>query len=159
MDPLRIYIHEEGLTRISTHAYSLKNIKDRFAHLTNYSINKKSALFAPAKEAETPGRSPRKVDSSAEDGPSLECEVEAEGQSAGEAGGSTETEGFKWSLKAFRKWLEAREGVEISNKTFQAIDDVVVKTIIAAEPELSHSLHTGSPVAYLPNRLVRAIHH
>ena len=42
VDPLRVYIFKEGLTRISTSKYSLKNIGDRFAHLTNYSINKKS---------------------------------------------------------------------------------------------------------------------
>jgi hypothetical protein len=40
VDPLRVYIHDEGLTRISTSKYSLKNLDNKFAHLTNYSINK-----------------------------------------------------------------------------------------------------------------------
>ncbi len=42
IDPLRIYVHDEGLTRISTVKYTLKNLKNRFIHLTNYSVNKKN---------------------------------------------------------------------------------------------------------------------
>ena len=42
VDPMRVYIFQDGLARFSTKDYSLKNIGDRFAHLTNYSINKKS---------------------------------------------------------------------------------------------------------------------
>jgi len=45
VDPLRVYIHDEGLTRISTSKYSLKNLDNKFAHLTNYSINKKADVF------------------------------------------------------------------------------------------------------------------
>jgi hypothetical protein len=45
VDPLRVYVHNEGLTRISTERYSLKDTGNRFAHLTNYSINKKSDKF------------------------------------------------------------------------------------------------------------------
>lgn len=48
VDPLRVYIHDEGLTRISTSKYSLKNLDNRFAHLTNYSINKKADTFKAA---------------------------------------------------------------------------------------------------------------
>ena len=48
VDPLRVYVHSEGLTRISTAKYSLNNTSDRFAHLTNYSINKKADNFAAA---------------------------------------------------------------------------------------------------------------
>lgn len=33
VDPLRIYVHQEGLTRFSTVAYSLRNTKNRFALL------------------------------------------------------------------------------------------------------------------------------
>ena len=55
-----------------------------------------------------------------------------------------EQEGFKWSLKTFRKFLSDREGAAAAAKAFRDIDDVVVKTIVAAEPELTHSLHTGA---------------
>ena len=118
-DPLRVYVHEEGLTRISTRDYSLKNIKDRFAHLTNYSINKKASNFVAADEAKV---SP----STAENG-------NFEG----------EREGFKWSLPAFKRWLAEQESVAVMERTMKKIHDVIAKTVIAAEPDLSHSLHSS----------------
>jgi tubulin polyglutamylase TTLL4 len=38
---------EEGLTRFATHKYStnLKEVKKRFVHLTNFSVNKHSKHF------------------------------------------------------------------------------------------------------------------
>ena len=75
-----MYVHSEGLTRLSTSNYSLKNIDNKFAHLTNYSINKKSETFKAA---------------------SVDC------------GGEFETEGFKWSLGAFRRWLAQKESPEV----------------------------------------------
>lgn len=45
MEPLRVYLFEEGLVRLSTKKYSLKNLRSRFTHLTNYSINKRSGSF------------------------------------------------------------------------------------------------------------------
>jgi len=44
VDPLRIYLYDEGLCRISTHKYTTKK-NSRFVHLTNYSVNKKSKHF------------------------------------------------------------------------------------------------------------------
>jgi Tubulin-tyrosine ligase family len=79
VDPLRVYIHEEGLTRLSTSEYALDNIDNKFAHLTNYSINKKAEQFKTAP-------------------------VDGEG---------SDTDGFKWSLAAFRKWLAVKESPEV----------------------------------------------
>lgn len=45
MEPLRVYLFEEGLVRLSTKRFTLKNLRSRFAHLTNYSINKRSGSF------------------------------------------------------------------------------------------------------------------
>jgi hypothetical protein len=46
MDPWRIYIYNEGLARFASEDYNPVNIKsNKFAHLTNYSINKKSEKF------------------------------------------------------------------------------------------------------------------
>ena len=46
IDPLRIYVYNEGLTRFATEKYKLTNCKtNRFAHLTNYSINKRNEKF------------------------------------------------------------------------------------------------------------------
>ena len=47
-DPLRIYIHEEGLARFATEAYQdpdPNNKTNRYMHLTNYAINKLNTNF------------------------------------------------------------------------------------------------------------------
>ncbi|RLN91151.1 hypothetical protein BBJ28_00017594 [Nothophytophthora sp. Chile5] len=51
MDPLRIYLFQEGITRFCTAPYSLQNPSNRFAHLTNYAINKASAGFVENADA------------------------------------------------------------------------------------------------------------
>jgi tubulin polyglutamylase TTLL5 len=48
IDPLRLYVYEEGLVRLATCKYSapmMNNKKNKFIHLTNYSINKHSSNF------------------------------------------------------------------------------------------------------------------
>ena len=46
LDPLRIFIYNEGLARFATEKYCLKNSKlIKFIHLTNYSVNKKNKNF------------------------------------------------------------------------------------------------------------------
>ena len=43
-EPLKIYVFKEGLARFATHQYKDNAEKqDKFMHLTNYSINKKSS--------------------------------------------------------------------------------------------------------------------
>ncbi len=43
-DPLRVYVYNDGLVRFATEPYSLdpKNLKKKYVHLTNFSINKKA---------------------------------------------------------------------------------------------------------------------
>ena len=48
IQPLTIFVHNEGLVRIASHRYenpTKKNIHDTQMHLTNYSINKNNANF------------------------------------------------------------------------------------------------------------------
>lgn len=45
IDPLRIYVYKEGLTRFATSQYSNEEISNRFVHLTNYSVNKANPEF------------------------------------------------------------------------------------------------------------------
>lgn len=56
-DPLRVYLFHDGLVRFCTEKYStaMKNIKNRFAHLTNYSVNKKSQKFDKNQDAQQDG--------------------------------------------------------------------------------------------------------
>ncbi len=47
VDPLRVYVYQEGLARFATQEYKApsqnpKNIDNLFMHLTNYAIQKKS---------------------------------------------------------------------------------------------------------------------
>eukprot|EP00304_Pavlova_gyrans_P002572 CAMPEP_0206047614 /NCGR_PEP_ID=MMETSP1466-20131121/21693_1 /ASSEMBLY_ACC=CAM_ASM_001126 /TAXON_ID=44452 /ORGANISM="Pavlova gyrans, Strain CCMP608" /LENGTH=453 /DNA_ID=CAMNT_0053422633 /DNA_START=29 /DNA_END=1386 /DNA_ORIENTATION=- len=55
-DPLRLYVFEEGLARFATQPYSSTasrtNAKNKLAHLTNYSLNKKSGAFVRNTDAE-----------------------------------------------------------------------------------------------------------
>ena len=47
-DPLRVYIHKEGLVRLATEPYitpTSSNLSDVCMHLTNYAINKTSSKF------------------------------------------------------------------------------------------------------------------
>ena len=45
-EPLRIYVHQEGLARFASETYTQKiNKQNKFMHLTNYSINKKNDKF------------------------------------------------------------------------------------------------------------------
>ena len=47
IQPLVVYLYDEGLVRLCTKKYSItkKNLKDLFVHLTNYSINKDNEDF------------------------------------------------------------------------------------------------------------------
>ena len=47
LNPLRIYLYQDGLARFCADKFSLSEdqLDNRFAHLTNYSINKKSKRF------------------------------------------------------------------------------------------------------------------
>ena len=46
INPLRIYIYEEGLVRFASEKYDTTDLKNVFSHLTNYSINKKHVTQA-----------------------------------------------------------------------------------------------------------------
>lgn len=47
-DPLKVYLFRDGLVRFASMKYSQdsEDLADRYVHLTNYSINKKSATYA-----------------------------------------------------------------------------------------------------------------
>jgi hypothetical protein len=44
-EPLRIYVYDEGLARFASEQYTTTAKNNKFAHLTNYSINKKNSKF------------------------------------------------------------------------------------------------------------------
>eukprot|EP00090_Calanus_glacialis_P043063 TRINITY_DN7623_c0_g1_i2.p1 TRINITY_DN7623_c0_g1~~TRINITY_DN7623_c0_g1_i2.p1 ORF type:complete len:740 (-),score=223.94 TRINITY_DN7623_c0_g1_i2:33-2252(-) len=54
LNPLRIYLYDDGLVRFASNKYTNESSKvhDVFTHLTNYSINKKSASYLSNEEAQ-----------------------------------------------------------------------------------------------------------
>ena len=52
MDPLKIYIYNEGLVRFASEPYQAGLKGSKFSHLTNYSINKKNENFVQNKNSE-----------------------------------------------------------------------------------------------------------
>lgn len=44
-EPLTIYLYDEGLVRFATSPYNTKDTKAKFAHLTNFSVNKKNSNY------------------------------------------------------------------------------------------------------------------
>lgn len=52
--PLKVYVYQNGLVRFATEKYNLnpKNINHKYIHLTNFSINKKSAKFVKHNEGD-----------------------------------------------------------------------------------------------------------
>ncbi|CAM9316298.1 unnamed protein product, partial [Choristocarpus tenellus] len=116
----KVYLFEEGLVRLSTKRYNLKNLKSRFTHLTNYSINKKSEHFkAPGSE---------------------DNDTEAQ----------ADTSANKWALTLFWKHLDSTVGKKKREEVVErSIDDVVLRTMVAADGDMathSHQLvrHRGS---------------
>ena len=54
INPLRVYIHEEGLARFCTEPYkkpTASNMDNLFMHLTNFAINKESAAYQAGEES------------------------------------------------------------------------------------------------------------
>jgi len=56
VDPLRVYLYEEGLTRFATEEYTNdpEKIGNNFIHLTNFSINRESEKFVNNSNPEEP---------------------------------------------------------------------------------------------------------
>jgi tubulin polyglutamylase TTLL6/13 len=55
-DPMRVYIHREGLTRLATQPYrapTVSNIDDMCMHLTNYAVNKLNPNFVFNEDEQT----------------------------------------------------------------------------------------------------------
>lgn len=113
-DPLKVYINDEGLVRLATERYSAKfdTLENRTMHLTNYSINKASPSFVQNRDGQDGGRCLGRCDSE-----------------LGEASPPS-----KWSLRELRAHFRER-GIDY-DAVIAGIKDIVVKTLIAAEPPI-----------------------
>ena len=55
IEPLRIYVFKEGLARFATETYNTTDKNNKYCHLTNYSINKKSESYVKTNNADDDG--------------------------------------------------------------------------------------------------------
>jgi tubulin polyglutamylase TTLL4 len=110
-DPLKAYVFKEGLARFSTHNYTMKKLNSRFAHLTNYSVNKKSKHFVAPSAGGINGDN------------------------------NSDMEGSKWSLTALWRYLTQKEGKDAVSATQEAVRALIVKTLVAGEGEVAPLAH------------------
>lgn len=152
-DPLKAYLNSEGLVRLATERYdpSVRKLRSRTMHLTNYSVNKHAAAYvrdgdgrsrAAAGHGHGHGRAAR-----------AGCEEASEEERGGEeGGGSSESAGSgaeaaparasKWSLQQLREHFAA-ESLDFE-LMMARIKDLAVKALIAVEPAIVSAWHQGA---------------
>ena len=111
VDPLRIWLFEEGLARFATTPYkkpNASNLHKVTQHLTNYAINCQSSSF----------------------------QFNSGGVESG-------TVGSKRTLTWFRSWLNQTYGEGTSNIVWGSIIDMIIKTLIAAQPHLARTYRSA----------------
>jgi tubulin polyglutamylase TTLL4 len=116
-EPMKAYFFQDGLVRLATQQYSTAkgNLKKRYVHLTNYSVNKKADTYVKNKgEKQTP--------------------EQVEAAKAEEAKEEME---FKWSLKQLKEEWE-KMGISYAD-IFAKIKDLCVKTLMSVEPVICSS--------------------
>lgn len=117
VNPLRVFLYEDGLARFATNPYvsaQRGDIGDLFTHLTNYSINKTSANFCAARNGE----------------PDDQIEVEEPLQ---------HKRTFQQVLRVIQK--QGRDVTELKRR----IEDLVVKTMTTGQNYLSQVYSTLHP--------------
>jgi tubulin polyglutamylase TTLL6/13 len=117
LNPLRIYIHEQGLARFATEPYEKpkpSNISNMYVHLTNYAINKMNSKFMQNNKK-------KKDDEYGDYGDY--------GDDYDDEYGDEEETGHKRSLFAILKIIYEKGGDP--DKIMDEIKDIVVKTIIS----------------------------
>ena len=128
-EPLKAYIFKEGLVRLATQPYTTNknSLKQRFVHLTNYSVNKKAENYSKNKKTDTvtmfdslgtPGTNADKADPKA-------------AQTATTTDEEEQMES-KWSLKMLKDEYE-KMGIDYG-EVYANIKDVCIKTLMSVEP-------------------------
>jgi len=106
-DPLRVFLYNDGLVRLSTEPYASPqdtNIEQLYMHLTNYSINKHSENYEKCESNES---------------------------------------GSKRSIKFLNQYL--RENDYDTTQLWRSITDMIIKTMVLAEPHILHAYRMCRP--------------
>lgn len=157
-DPLKIYLNSEGLVRLATEKYttSPKLLHCRTMHLTNYSINKHAEKYVQNMDMQSPRDSaqdfdegsPTHVQSIREVNYKQDVESDADDFGCTDAGlqGCPDSAGHrfhsKWSLQELRDFFK-QERLDF-NLMMSRIKDVIIKSLIAVEPEIANAWHQGA---------------
>ena len=65
------------------------------------------------------------------------------GFAIGEDAASGGASGSKWSLRAYKRRLRELLGKDEAGRVWQAVDELIVKTLIAVEPTLTEAIETS----------------
>ena len=116
VDPIKLYIYEDGLVRFATEEFSLseEHLKDKFRHLTNYRFDLENSNISRVYFCTF---SVNKNNENFEYNESPE-----------------ECYGHKWSLRSFWKYLES-EGVDWQ-RVWRRIKMACVKTFMCGHPDI-----------------------
>ena len=109
--PLVIYLHREGLLRLASEPYTMSDLSNPRVHLTNYAVNKASAVHADGR-------------------PRLDSEQPLQP---------------KMGLDDFDRQLVSDVGEVRAQAVWLAVDEVIVKTLLAAEPTMGQAAATYVP--------------
>ncbi|KAG1711843.1 hypothetical protein DVH05_009085 [Phytophthora capsici] len=108
-DPLRIYLFNDGLVRFCTEKYSTSKsaLQNPFGHLTNYSINKRNAAAFQKNQDDPQADETHALSSS------------------------------KWSIQMLFNFLKDQGKAQEVENFQQALEELIVKTLIAVEEKLA----------------------
>mmetsp|Transcript_24066 Transcript_24066/g.55945 ORF Transcript_24066/g.55945 Transcript_24066/m.55945 type:complete len:753 (-) Transcript_24066:67-2325(-) len=140
LDPLKVYLNSEGLVRIATERYSTNasTLGTRTMHLTNYSVNKHAEGYVKNLDGMEQHQQPPAAE--AEEG---EAELDYAAPEEQEQAASAEAfSSSKWSFEELRKHF-VKTGQDY-DAMMSRIKDLIIKTLLAAEPTMLGVLHTGA---------------
>lgn len=131
VDPLRIYIHKEGMARFCTEKYvkpKQSNLYQVYSHLTNYSLNKKNENF------QNPDDFNACIDQ-------VENDEKSEQEAVDRSEMPENDKGSKRSLSSIYRDIEKMgySTTELKNQ----IDNIICLTIGSVQPFLAHNYHTA----------------
>lgn len=128
VDPLRIYIHKEGMARFCTEKYvkpKQSNLNQVYSHLTNYSLNKFNENF----------QNPDEFNKCVEQFDSSKKEI---------IDRSEMPENDKGSKRSLSSIYRDIEKMGYSTKELKSqIDNIICLTIASVQPFLAHNYHTA----------------
>ena len=144
MNPLRVHLAKHGLVRLCAAKYSTADLKNRYGHLTNYSINRHHKDFVENEQVRSSSLSAddHHLESTNDDNQETDFDVNDDDDDFNQAQAQDKShQSNKWSLQMLWEIL----GKEATDRILIQIKDIVVKTMIAAEAHICPILHQHVP--------------